>query len=147
VETIYLIDENNHTGYAQILEAGTDGNANGRLDQNSEVDATYTLGSDVVTDAQATAMHLLYDIHGSTRMLLDGTGNVVLDGPTPQVFTYDAYGNLLDFVGTPLTSLLYSGELTDAMTGQQYLRARYYDPATGRFNRLDPYGDIAITCG
>jgi RHS repeat-associated protein len=29
--------------------------------------------------------------------------------------------------------------MTDAATGQQYLRARYYDPITGRFNRLDPF--------
>ena len=36
------------------------------------------------------------------------------------------------------TSILYSGEQTDA-SGLQYLRARYYDPATGRFNRLDPF--------
>jgi RHS repeat-associated protein len=37
------------------------------------------------------------------------------------------------------TSLLYSGEFTDAATGQQYLRARFYDPSTGRLNRLDPF--------
>jgi RHS repeat-associated protein len=37
------------------------------------------------------------------------------------------------------TSLLYSGEFTDAATGQQYLRARFYDPSTGRFNRLDDF--------
>jgi RHS repeat-associated protein len=36
------------------------------------------------------------------------------------------------------TSLLYSGEQTDR-TGLQYLRARYYDPRSGRFNRLDPF--------
>lgn len=28
---------------------------------------------------------------------------------------------------------------TDQLTGFQYLRARYYDAATGRFNRLDPF--------
>jgi len=139
-ETIYLVDANNPTGYTQILEEGVDGNANGKLDQNSEVEKTFTLGLDVITEAQAAAvMHLLYDVHGSTRMLLDGAGNVVLDGSTPQVFTFDAYGNLVGFTGTPLTDLLYSGEITDSTTGQQYLRARYYDPASGRFNRVDPF--------
>jgi RHS repeat-associated protein len=38
-----------------------------------------------------------------------------------------------------LTEFLYSGEQFDSKIGQQYLRARYYDPATGRFNRLDPF--------
>lgn len=57
----------------------------------------------------------------------------------------DAYGNPIGVwsPSTALTSLLYSGEQTDAATGQQYLRARYYDPATGRFNRLDPFAGIS----
>jgi RHS repeat-associated protein len=38
-----------------------------------------------------------------------------------------------------LTEFLYSGEQFDSKIGQQYLRARYYDPVTGRFNRLDPF--------
>ena len=41
-------------------------------------------------------------------------------------------------VENALTSMLYSGEQTDR-TGMQYLRARYYDPANGRFNRVDPF--------
>lgn len=38
-----------------------------------------------------------------------------------------------------LTSLLYSGEAFDSRIGMQYLRARFYDPNVGRFNRLDPF--------
>jgi RHS repeat-associated protein len=39
----------------------------------------------------------------------------------------------------PATSLLYSGERTDAMTGLQDLRARLYDPGNGRFTSADPF--------
>jgi RHS repeat-associated protein len=57
-----------------------------------------------------------------------------------QVFAYDAYGNAIGFsTGEALTEFLYSGEQFDSKIGQQYLRARYYDPATGIFNRLDPF--------
>jgi RHS repeat-associated protein len=38
-----------------------------------------------------------------------------------------------------LTSLGYSGEHFDAKAQQQYLRARWYNPASGQFNRLDPF--------
>ena len=56
-------------------------------------------------------------------------------------FHFDAYGNLLNFSAgqTPITSYLYSGEAFDFNIGQQYLRARFYDPTNGRFNRLDPF--------
>jgi RHS repeat-associated protein len=70
-----------------------------------------------------------------------------------QVYTFDAYGNLLSIGGQqlptsnfplqtsflPLTTYLYSGESFDFNIGQQYLRARFYDATTGRFNRLDPF--------
>lgn len=53
---------------------------------------------------------------------------------------YDAYGNALGFdPKDAFTEFLFSGEQFDAKIGQQYLRQRYYDPSTGRFNRLDPF--------
>jgi RHS repeat-associated protein len=35
--------------------------------------------------------------------------------------------------------MLYAGEQFDTDTQQYYLRARYYDQNTGRFNRMDPF--------
>jgi RHS repeat-associated protein len=37
-----------------------------------------------------------------------------------------------------LTAVSYAGQYTDLETGYQYLRARYYDPATGQFLTRDP---------
>ena len=56
------------------------------------------------------------------------------------IVAYDAYGNNLGFdAANALTTLLYSGEQFDQRIAMQYLRARYFDAATGRFNRLDPF--------
>ncbi len=49
----------------------------------------------------------------------------------------------LTTAATALTSILYSGQWT-MKSGQQYLRARIYDPSSGTFNRLDPFvGNLA----
>jgi RHS repeat-associated protein len=107
------------------------------------VKKTYTIGLDVIAqqspDVQTgNTLYLLADGHGSTRALIDAQLALV------QKYLYDAYGNMLPGSGLTVepanafTSLLYSGEQTD-ITGLQYLRARYYNPASGRFNRLDPF--------
>ena len=65
-----------------------------------------------------------------------------------QAFTFSAYGTMVALhnatatniaVSNRLSSLGYSGETFDAASQQQYLRARYYNPTNGRFNRLDPF--------
>ncbi|MDR1483483.1 MAG: RHS repeat-associated core domain-containing protein, partial [Planctomycetaceae bacterium] len=74
------------------------------------------------------------DGHGSTRVLTDYIGAAV------ELYNYDAFGNALGFdPATALTEFPYSGERFDSKINQQYLRQRYYDPTTGRFNRLDPF--------
>ncbi|MBI5284528.1 MAG: hypothetical protein HY874_05480 [Chloroflexi bacterium] len=58
------------------------------------------------------------------------------------------YGAVRARTGTNGQEFRYTGEQVDA-TGLQYLRARYYDAATGRFASRDPlplvqrYGYVA----
>ena len=130
--TDYHVDHRNPTGYAQVLEEM----------HGDMVVKSYTIGHDVFLEAVAAneTRRLLKDGHGSTRALVDATGNVIQSGTTAQVFAYDAYGVPIGFTLTDaLTTHLYSGEQTDQLTGLQYLRARYYNPSSGTFNRLDPF--------
>jgi RHS repeat-associated protein len=111
--TNYLIDAYNHTGFTQVLE------------ESSATLKTYTIGDDILTQAtdSGAGRHLLYDGHGSTRQLVSGTvgGMTIHDD-----FSYDGYGVL-------------AGEWFDADAQNYYLRARWYDCYTGRFNRIDPF--------
>jgi len=132
--TKYVVDPYNHTGYAQVLEEWD-------TTSTPTLIKTYTIGDDVITQAASTSIeHLLYDGHGSTRQLVDSSENVTA------TYSYDAYGNMLggnpgtpQNPGSPATNLLYAGEQFDTDMQQYYLRARYYDQNTGRFNRRDPF--------
>jgi len=88
----------------------------------------------------------LYDAHGSVRQLVDKLGDVVkiaLDKAEVNdvhKIDYEAYGEAINAaISTAVTQLLYSGEFTDAINNNQYLRARYYDIASGRFTRVDQF--------
>jgi RHS repeat-associated protein len=85
-----------------------------------------------------------HDGHGSVRVLYDSAASIL------QLYAYSSYGEMLGIhdgqaafmgieEGLALTILLYSGEPYYQSIAMQYLRARFYDPATGRFNRLDPF--------
>jgi RHS repeat-associated protein len=136
--TEFLADKSNFTGYAQTLQEVVT-----NADTGAEIKRTvYTIGLDVVAQTVFTPggpsegeTHVfLYDGHGSVRMLADLLAAVV------ESYNFDAYGNPHGFdPAAALTSLLYSGEHFNAAIGQQYLRARWYDAMTGRFNRLDPF--------
>jgi RHS repeat-associated protein len=51
---------------------------------------------------------------------------------------------LLAATGTRPSALQYTGEQNDLDTGLIYLRARWYDPATGRFTTRDPFPGFAV---
>jgi len=121
--TEYLLDPFNHTGYAQVFK-----------EKQGATETAYIIGLDVLAQATGTAdpQYLLYDGHGSVRHLANSTGAIT------ESYAYDGYGNALNFnPADAATELLYAGEIWDSHWGGPYLRNRYYDPSTGRLNRLD----------
>jgi RHS repeat-associated protein len=86
-------------------------------------------------EARASQHHFLLDAHGNVRALVDANGQVV------SAMDYDAHGVPLSVTpaGSPTSSLGYNGEYFDTDLGLIYLRARWYDPSTGRFHTRDPY--------
>jgi RHS repeat-associated protein len=84
-------------------------------------------------DAAGHVLWLLPDHLGSTRDLADDSGAVV------NHIVYDAFGKVVSQSNPAAgTRYLFTGRELDAETGLYYYRARYYDPATGRFLNEDP---------
>ncbi len=53
-------------------------------------------------------------------------------------YGYDVFGGIRSRSGTGDTDFKFTGEQLDADSEMYYLRARYYDPETGRFLGQDP---------
>jgi len=92
----------------------------------------YGLGLISATDGAGVQTYFLYDGLGSTTGLTDGSGN------NPVSYSYDAFGAIRTQSGSSPNSWLFTGEQRDADSSLYYLRARYYDPAIGRFLSQDP---------
>ncbi|MEA2203723.1 MAG: hypothetical protein QOE77_499 [Blastocatellia bacterium] len=129
VTTNYLVDTNNPTGYAQVIEELQYGN----------VTRSYTYGHDLISQrcplptANCSLSFYGYDGHGSVRLLTDAAGAVT------DTYDYDAFGNLIAHVGNTANDYLYAGEQFDADLAFYYLRARYLNPAAGRFWTMDSF--------
>jgi len=129
VTTTYLVeDDANPTGYAQVLDEL----------QNGAVTRSYSYGLQRISQTQVvsnavTTSYYGYDGGGNVRQLTNASGAVT------DSYEYDAFGNQLNTsAGNTPNVYLYRGEQYDADLGLYYLRARYYNPATGRFTSLDP---------
>jgi RHS repeat-associated protein len=59
-------------------------------------------------------------------------------GAVTDTYEYDAYGNSFTKSGATPNNYLYRGEQFDPDLGLYYLRARYYNPGSGRFYSRDP---------
>ncbi len=127
VTTRYLVDTNNLTGYAQVLE---------ELDGNNVVKKRYTYGLDLIsqTDVATSVSHYYgYDGTGSVRFLTDSTGAI------SDSYDYEAFGQILSSTGSTNNEFKFHGERQDPEMGLTYLRARYMDGNIGRFTTMDSY--------
>ncbi len=79
-----------------------------------------------------TALWFHHDQLGSTRLLTNATGQTVA------TYAYTPYGSLSSSSVTASTPLLYAGQYRDSQSNLYYMRARYYDSATGQFLSVDP---------
>jgi RHS repeat-associated protein len=89
----------------------------------------YWYGLDLIAsiDADGVATYYTYDGLGSTSELTD-EGNSMTD-----TYSYDVFGAVRDSSGSADNVWQFTGEQYDEDSGLYYLRARYFDPATGRF--------------
>jgi RHS repeat-associated protein len=128
VTTYYLVDDLNPTGYPQVVE---------ELSGAGVVAHQYTYGLQRISENQVlngawTPSFYGYDGGGNVRQLTSSAGAVT------DTYEYDAFGNKINSTGTTPNNYLYRGEQYDPDLGLYYLRARYYNPLTGRFLSRDP---------
>jgi len=132
VTTQYLIDDRNPTGLTQVMDEVV----------NGAVTKTYAYGLQRISENQQiggtwTPSFYGYDGHGNVRFLTNAAGAIT------DTYTYDAFGLLTATTGSTPNAYTYSGERFDQNIGLFHLRARDYNPLTGRFETMDPAaGDI-----
>jgi len=125
--TKYLVDDLNPTGYSQVVEETVNGAA-----QREYTYGLQRIDEDQIVNSAWTPSFYGYDGFGTVRQLTSLTGAVT------DTFEYDAFGNEITRTGTTPNNYLYRGEQYDPDLGLYYLRARYYNPLTGRFMSRDP---------
>jgi RHS repeat-associated protein len=90
-----------------------------------------------VSSAGVVAWYLV-DRQGSVRALVNGSGSII------DQITYDAFGGVVSETNASVGDRYkYTGREYDTLVGLQYNRARWYDPATGRWISEDPTGFAA----
>ncbi len=125
--TNFLVDPGHLTGVSQSL---VDYDSSGPI-------AEYTYGYSLISqDRSGQDAYYLSDGSRNVRLLTNALALVIDD------YVYDAFGNLVDSNGATVNPYLFAGDRFGAEEGLLFLRARYYDPATGRFISRDPFEGV-----
>ena len=106
------------------------------LSDSGKVKKRYIRGNDLVLadegkDSETT--FYVMDSHGNVVQLTDESGKV------KKTYEYDSFGNEVKPKKKDENPFRYCGEYYDKETEEVYLRARYYQPAVGRFLTRDSY--------
>jgi RHS repeat-associated protein len=116
-------------------EASTYGDVVNEYNNSGSTLASYVLGdTGLISQTRGTTTnYFLQDGQRSTRALTSSAGAVT------DTYSYTAFGELFNQTGSTANSYLYTGQQFDSLTGLYSLRARYYNPALGRFLSQDTY--------
>ena len=103
---------------------------------------SYVSGNEYVglvsgTGRECEARYYVTDEQESIRYVLNGKGEV------ESCYQYDAFGESIVQEGDR-SRLRYNSQIWDELSGLYYLRARYYDPGTGRFIQEDVIYDDGL---
>ena len=106
------------------------------LSEGGKVQKRYIRGNDLVYADRGTdsgKQYYVTDPHGNVVQLTDEGGKVT------KTYEYDSFGNEVKPDGKDDNPFRYCGEYYDKEMEEIYLRARYYQPAVGRFLTRDTY--------
>ena len=128
--TQYLADRN--LPFAQIVE---------ERDGTGALKTAYQFADgQLVKQVRAGVSSFYHQDHLSVGQLTDAAGNIV------NRYLYSPFGEVIHQAGTGALGApgvenrhLFAGERFNADSGLYYLRARHYDPRTGRFASIDPH--------
>ncbi|MFT8352939.1 RHS repeat-associated core domain-containing protein, partial [Clostridium saccharoperbutylacetonicum] len=120
-----------------LVEADKDYNVVSRFTRGYEVVAADVADLDGDLNSEAgfklSRHYYTVDEQGSTVFITDKNQQVKNE------YYYDAFGNVLDAQEQVHNRITYTGQQFDGITGQYYLRARFYNPVIGRFTQEDIY--------
>ncbi len=136
--THYLVDKN--APLAQVVA---------ETDESGTVKVKYVHGDDLISQTRdpngpsPITSYYHYDGQMSTRHLTnDPADPQTTSAQVTDSYTYEAFGALWAHTGETPNDFLYTGQQLDPNTGFYYLRARYYNPAAGRFVTRDTFDGL-----
>ena len=129
-----------------------------QMEENGKLVSFVYADREVITEEDEAGAHIRYirghellasdSAHARTyyHYACDEMGSITditdCDGTVLNHYAYDAFGNRTVEEETVENRLGFAGEMLDAVTGQYYLRARFYNPV----RYVDPSGHIKKIC-